>query len=201
MTPTCSNVASAVAGASLATLMLSQGVPMLLGGDELSKTQQGNNNTYCQDNELNWYDWDLTDLNEEFPVFMQDLIGFRKLIRRSAAALPHGPAGRIRSEGCHPGGIPKVAKCRGRLVGGWFSGVRNDAGQRCAGPSRPRAAADPVSLLLFCGGACSGSLLPEAPDGDRWKIVFSTAPDETKIDDDGALLLKGQSVVVLQPAS
>src|SRR5690606_18690687 len=43
------------------TLLLSQGVPMLLGGDELSKTQGGNNNAYCQDNEINWYDWDLDE--------------------------------------------------------------------------------------------------------------------------------------------
>ncbi len=43
----------------LATLVLSQGVPMLLAGDELGRTQQGNNNTYCQDNELTWIDWDL----------------------------------------------------------------------------------------------------------------------------------------------
>lgn len=42
----------------LATLLLSQGVPMILGGDELGRTQQGNNNAYCQDNEINWLDWD-----------------------------------------------------------------------------------------------------------------------------------------------
>jgi glycogen operon protein len=41
----------------LATLMLSQGVPMLLGGDEIGRTQHGNNNAYCQDNEISWYDW------------------------------------------------------------------------------------------------------------------------------------------------
>ncbi len=45
----------------LATLMLSQGVPMLLGGDEFGRTQQGNNNAYCQDNEISWVDWDLDD--------------------------------------------------------------------------------------------------------------------------------------------
>jgi glycogen operon protein len=45
----------------LATLVLSQGVPMLLGGDELGRTQRGNNNAYCQDNELSWYDWDAVD--------------------------------------------------------------------------------------------------------------------------------------------
>ena len=45
----------------LATLILSQGVPMLLGGDELGRTQRGNNNAYCQDNEIGWFDWQLTD--------------------------------------------------------------------------------------------------------------------------------------------
>ena len=45
----------------LATLMLSQGVPMLLGGDELGRTQQGNNNAYCQDNEISWLDWEQAD--------------------------------------------------------------------------------------------------------------------------------------------
>ena len=45
----------------LATLFLSQGVPMLCGGDEIGRTQQGNNNAYCQDNEISWYDWDLDE--------------------------------------------------------------------------------------------------------------------------------------------
>ena len=45
----------------LATLLLSQGVPMILHGDEVGRTQQGNNNVYCQDNELSWMDWDLDD--------------------------------------------------------------------------------------------------------------------------------------------
>ncbi|HEY6533795.1 MAG TPA: glycogen debranching protein GlgX [Acidimicrobiales bacterium] len=46
----------------LATLMLSQGVPMLLGGDELGRTQDGNNNAYCQDNAMSWYDWSQKDV-------------------------------------------------------------------------------------------------------------------------------------------
>ncbi|MEM6784102.1 MAG: glycogen debranching enzyme GlgX, partial [Bacteroidota bacterium] len=62
----------------MATLLLSQGIPMLLGGDELSRTQQGNNNAYCQDNELNWYDWDLDPRREAFLAFTQQAIAFRK---------------------------------------------------------------------------------------------------------------------------
>src|SRR5205085_464727 len=59
----------------LATLFLSQGVPMLLGGDEMGRTQHGNNNAYCQDNELSWYDWEQVDLG--LCDFTRMLIAFR----------------------------------------------------------------------------------------------------------------------------
>jgi glycogen operon protein len=60
----------------LATVLLSQGVPMLLGGDEIGRTQQGNNNAYCQDNEISWYDWKNADAN--LLAFCQRLIRYRK---------------------------------------------------------------------------------------------------------------------------
>jgi glycogen operon protein len=60
----------------LITLLLSQGVPMLLGGDELGRSQQGNNNGYCQDNELSWYDWEAVD--GSLLAFTQRLIRFRQ---------------------------------------------------------------------------------------------------------------------------
>jgi isoamylase len=62
----------------LATLLVSQGVPMLLAGDELGKSQQGNNNTYCQDNELSWLDWNLSDEQRELTEFTKRLIAFWK---------------------------------------------------------------------------------------------------------------------------
>lgn len=62
----------------LTTLMLSQGVPHFLGGDELSRTQKGNNNAYCQDNEISWYDWELSDLGEDFLGFCSHVISLRK---------------------------------------------------------------------------------------------------------------------------
>lgn len=62
----------------LATLLLSQGVPMLLGGDEFGRTQQGNNNAYCQDNEISWYDWDLDDQQKALLDFTRRLIQLRK---------------------------------------------------------------------------------------------------------------------------
>ena len=62
----------------MATLMLSQGVPMILGGDELSHTRRGNNNPYCQDNEITWYDWDLNEREQKFLEFVQELTAFRR---------------------------------------------------------------------------------------------------------------------------
>jgi len=56
----------------LSTVLLSFGVPLLLGGDEIGRTQQGNNNAYCQDNEITWFDWSAVDedlLDDDFLVF------------------------------------------------------------------------------------------------------------------------------------
>jgi glycogen operon protein len=60
----------------IANLFLSQGVPMLLGGDELGRTQQGNNNAYCQDNEISWYDW--KNVDEDLLEFTRSMIAFRR---------------------------------------------------------------------------------------------------------------------------
>jgi glycogen operon protein len=62
----------------LATMFLSQGVPMLLGGDEMGRTQRGNNNAYCQDNEISWFDWELDDERRALLDFTKRLIALRK---------------------------------------------------------------------------------------------------------------------------
>jgi glycogen operon protein len=62
----------------IATLLLSQGVPMLLAGDELGRTQQGNNNAYCQDSELSWVDWDLDDERRALLEFVRRMIDIRR---------------------------------------------------------------------------------------------------------------------------
>jgi glycogen operon protein len=61
-----------------ATLMLSQGTPHMLGGDELNRTQHGNNNAYCQDNDISWFDWHVGDTEQDFQLFCQQLIALRK---------------------------------------------------------------------------------------------------------------------------
>ena len=60
-----------------ATIMVSLGTPMILGGDEIGRTQRGNNNAYCQDNEISWYDWSLLEKNIELFNFVKQMIAFR----------------------------------------------------------------------------------------------------------------------------
>ena len=62
----------------IATLLLSQGVPMLLAGDECRRTQRGNNNAWCQDNEVSWFDWTLVDRHADLLRFVRELLAFRR---------------------------------------------------------------------------------------------------------------------------
>jgi isoamylase len=65
----------------LLTLFISRGIPMLLGGDEFRRTQRGNNNAYCQDNEVSWFDWSLLEKNKEIHRFTRGMIAFRRAHR------------------------------------------------------------------------------------------------------------------------
>ena len=62
----------------LATLMFSQGTPMLCGGDEIRRTQKGNNNAYCQDNEISWFDWNLDEESQKMLQFTKKVIKVRR---------------------------------------------------------------------------------------------------------------------------
>lgn len=62
----------------LATLLVSQGVPMIVSGDEVRRTQKGNNNAYCQDNDISWFDWRLVEKNADLTRFVSAMIQFRK---------------------------------------------------------------------------------------------------------------------------
>jgi glycogen operon protein len=93
----------------LATLLLSQGVPMLLGGDEIGRTQHGNNNAYCHDSELSWFDW--TQVDEEILDYTRRLIAIRRehpVFRRQhwfQVGVPEGDPGEVRDiEWCRPDG-------------------------------------------------------------------------------------------------
>jgi glycogen operon protein len=80
----------------LATLLFSQGVPMICGGDEIGRTQQGNNNAYCQDNEISWLHWDRTPDTQQLYRFTRELIRIRKahpVLRRRQFFQGHGIRG------------------------------------------------------------------------------------------------------------
>ena len=62
----------------LATLLLSQGTPMMLAGDEFARTQRGNNNAYCQDNEICWVNWDFNDEQRRLLAFTKSIIRLRR---------------------------------------------------------------------------------------------------------------------------
>jgi len=143
----------------MATLLLSWGTPMLLGGDELSRTQRGNNNAYCQDNELSWYDWRLDRRRRAFMEFVRKLLAFRRahpVFRRRS--FPEEKEVRW----WHPSGREIVPE-------DWHDP------NLCAFGLWLSATDDPYLVLLNAGDFCHFTL-PEAPHGEGWTWVWSTAP-------------------------
>ena len=110
----------------LTTLLLSQGVPMLLGGDELARTQRGNNNAYCQDNELSWFDWDLDERRERAARF-----------RPAPDSLPPGAPG-LPAAALPDGPVARTGGLSGQLV--VPNGRAQDDGARLGEPSCGRSA-------------------------------------------------------------
>ncbi len=163
----------------LTTLLLSTGVPMITAGDEMGRTQQGNNNAYCQDNEISWVDWDLADWQQDLLDFTSQVIAVRrrhpvfsrKYFFDGTAPLP---------------GQPKdLAWLRGdgqeltdhdwhfsddRLVGMYLSG---DLAAR--GPQGQLVIDDPFLLVLNANPVKSTFLLPGRPFGVRYEIVLDTS--------------------------
>ena len=87
--------------ALLTTLLLSFGIPMILGGDELGRTQRGNNNAYCQDNPITWFDWSAVD--EDLLEFTRRLVGLRQSPSGVPAAQVPGRGGGRGAAVVHPG--------------------------------------------------------------------------------------------------
>jgi len=156
----------------LATLFLSQGVPMLLAGDEMGHTQRGNNNAYCQDNELAWIDWRLLECAEGLVRFVRRLTDLRRsrlwLRRDTFLKGTQRQTGRRDIAWLHPAG-------REMSEGDW-----NDSSLRClalhmTGAVDPRLGAGSDLLAVF--NAAPGPvdlLLPDASDGDAWRMVLDT---------------------------
>jgi isoamylase len=190
----------------LATLLLSQGVPMVLHGDELGRTQQGNNNTYCQDSELTWVDWEnadeglvefvrtLTELRAEHPVFRR-----RRFFtgRRGKGQLPDIEW--LRADSTRMGDDD------------WETGKRTLAvflnGDALAEPgSRGEPITDDSFLMLLNASPDDVEFtLPGGPYAESWQLVLNTADifadeDDKPLPGESLVEVSGRSVVLMRRA-
>ncbi|MET9323641.1 glycogen debranching protein GlgX [Streptomyces sp. NPDC003038] len=193
----------------LATLCLSLGVPMISHGDELGRTQQGNNNAYCQDSELTWIDWDLNDTNGELLAFARRALALRRdqpVLRRrhfpqgapSHEAAPEADIVWLRPDGdCM--GVQDWDRPEARSIAVYLCGDHLPAN------STPAASRRPDSLLLLCNSADEGVTfrLPPAAYGETWSVVLDTTggddvQDETEIKATATTVLPSHSLRVLR---
>ncbi len=193
----------------LTTLFLSQGVPMLLHGDELGRTQRGNNNVYAQDNELAWVDWErardfevLSDFTARLAKLRHDHPVFRRR-RHFAGRVVRGstledigwftPAGEEMSDDDWDSGFAKSVAV---FLNG--EGIREP-------DARGERVVDDSFFLLFNGHSESIAFaLPEIGAGERWQIVVDTAApmlddaDPRSVKTGEAVPVEARSVLVLQ---
>jgi glycogen operon protein len=165
----------------LATLMLSQGVPMMLSGDELSHTQQGNNNAYCQDSPISWLDWELDDRRNKFLAFARKITQ----IWRDQPVLKRRKffQGRsIRGEGIKdlswfsPSGKDMsdqdwgaFVRCIGMRLAGDLIGEVNDRGEPIVG--------DSLLVLMNAHHEPIPFVLPPTNPEHQWELLIDTADD------------------------
>jgi glycogen operon protein len=191
----------------LATLLLSQGVPMILAGDEIGRTQQGNNNAYCQDNPISWVDWSLDGTRTRLLEFARRMIRLRRdhpVFRRKhffqGRALDGSAAADI--AWLKPDGTEMsteewnhdFAHCLGVYLGG-------DTLEEVDGRGRP--ARDDNFLVLF--NAHHDPIEFRLPDYNTagWLVLVDTGRDEGLLPDgtfqpNGAYVVAGRSLVLLQ---
>jgi len=169
----------------LATLVFSQGVPMLLGGDELGRTQGGNNNAYCQDNETSWYDWSLSEAQVELLEFTRRLIALRA--EHPALHRRHFFSGRlIHGEGVkdvtwlRPDGI-EMSDAEWETPWVQCFGVQWDGHVDDVDPTGYPIIGRTVMLLFNADTAPHDFELPPHDTGGRWCVAVdtvSTTPPE-----------------------
>jgi len=187
----------------LATLLLSQGVPMLLGGDEIGRTQRGNNNAYCQDNEISWLDWEHID---------QKLLEFTSALSRLRKQHPVFRRHRwFQDRPIHGSGLRDIAwfTPEGEEMSEhrWGEGSARSlqvylSGERGADPGpRGEAIRDATFLLLLHAGSTSLSFrLPNREWGDAWIVALETAEVQRDLvfGDGKPIEVEARSLVLLQ---
>ncbi|HEV8331391.1 MAG TPA: glycogen debranching protein GlgX [Steroidobacteraceae bacterium] len=178
----------------LATLLVSQGVPMLQAGDEFGRTQRGNNNAYCQDNEISWVDWNLASRRVWLTAFVRQLLTLRK----------HAPG--LRRDTFLKGARQvdrehKDVSWRHPLGHEMNAGDWHDENARALGVLIGHAFADPHGtpnghLLFLCntGDAPVDFCLPAPKTNAVWQVVFDTA--RWRSSDFGKRLAAGETCAV-----
>jgi len=187
----------------LATLFLSQGVRMLLGGDELGRTQQGNNNAYCQDNEISWFDWERDSGDRELVGFVRRLtrlVAEQPILRRrdffTGRPLSAGgpkdltwlrPDGEEMQEGdwANP-----EARAIGMLLWGKAADELDERGRRLVG--------DTLLVLLNADPRPLSFSLPRLDPPGQWVELLHTARPVRRAQPGGRVNLPGQSLAVLR---
>jgi glycogen operon protein len=173
----------------IATLLLSQGVPMLFAGDELSHTKKGNNNTYCQDNDLSWLNWDLNDQQKQFLAFVKTAtqtwreqpVLHRRTFFQGRAIRGEGitdvswftPNGKDMTDNDWSGFV----KCLGMRLAGDLIGETDDRGEPIRG--------DTLLVLLNAHYEAIPFTLPPTKPEHQWDLVFDTADDTRNVIIDG----------------
>jgi isoamylase len=199
----------------LVTLFCSQGVPMLLHGDELGRTQQGNNNAYCQDNKISWVDWEHASQEKDLQEFTRALAAFRRrhpvFRRRRFFDRPDGHSGGT------PGDIAWLTPSGREMTNNdWNTGYAKALGVFLNGDAisepdpRGERVRDDTFLLLFSADNQPVTFtLPAARFGRSWTVVLDTAspaapddpPDATARKERKAgarVVLRAHSMMVLR---
>ncbi len=173
---------------AFALLMCSRGIPMFLAGDEFGNTQFGNNNAYCQDNEISWLDWSLLEKNRGLFQFFQHMIRFRKehkVLRRDMS----GGACGFPDVSFH-GAAPWTDRftSQDRYVGVMFAGA-----ERNVGPQIVYVASNAYWEQL-------SAALPQLPASMRWQCVVNTWDEEQHpwLLDGNCFTIGPRSVMVFQ---
>jgi len=188
----------------MASLLLSVGVPMISGGDEMGRTQHGNNNAYCQDSELSWTHWNLTQEQRDFLVFTRRLVHFRRsqptLTRRKyfqgrsirGAEVKDiywlDPSGREMTDDAW--NAPFVRSLGVLMVGNAIGDI-DERGQLVSG--------DTLLILLNAHFESVPFVLPAAEEGHEWGRIFDTIdqyPMEARFSGGTKYALQGRTVVL-----
>ena len=185
----------------LATLFLAQGVPMLLGGDELGRTQKGNNNAYCQDNEVSWVDW--ASIDETLLAFTRWVIAFRRdhpVFRRRRWFHGRPIRGTVDIGWFKPDGESMTDEdwdaSHARSLGAFLNGKAIQTPD-----DRGRSILDDSFLLLFNADTEGVRWTIPAEYNEAWRLVLDTArlqPETEPFEVDSGITTAAGSMVLLQ---